>query len=224
MSHFTLMILSESSNITGETVNAIIDPMLARYSEEIEVPEYDRECHCVGEIAHQEIIDAVELAYPIEALSKEISVWAKENTDCSDPFDPAIEEQWEVLQRPRDAYHAALKESRTDLKDPNPKCNMCKGGGTYRSTYNPEAKWDWYVVGGRWAGLLPGDRDIAPLCEVPNEMVTRAVMTPDGAWHENGSMGWFGMSYGRDEDWPEKQLELREKYPNATAIIVDCHI
>ncbi len=24
-----------------------------------------------------------------------------------------------------------------------------------KSTYNPDSKWDWYQMGGRWAGLLP---------------------------------------------------------------------
>ena len=35
--------------------------------------------------------------------------------------------------------------------------------GNELSTYNPNSKWDWYVVGGRWAGMLkkkhPADED-----------------------------------------------------------------
>lgn len=30
----------------------------------------------------------------------------------------------------------------------------CAGTGTYRSSYNPQSKWDWWVIGGRWTGWL----------------------------------------------------------------------
>lgn len=30
----------------------------------------------------------------------------------------------------------------------------CGATGTYKSTYNPRSKWDWYVIGGRWAGWI----------------------------------------------------------------------
>jgi hypothetical protein len=31
----------------------------------------------------------------------------------------------------------------------DPKCGECKGTGIYKSTYNPNSKWDWYSIGGR---------------------------------------------------------------------------
>ena len=56
----------------------------------------------------------------------------------------------------------------------------------------------------------------------------RAVVTPDGGWHEIGRMGWWGIS-------SEGQAELREwighfrerfvePYLDCTATVVDCHI
>jgi len=30
----------------------------------------------------------------------------------------------------------------------------CQGTGTYRSTENPDYKWDWWVIGGNWNGWL----------------------------------------------------------------------
>ncbi len=34
----------------------------------------------------------------------------------------------------------------------------CMGTGITTSTYNPESKWDWWVIGGRWAGFfIPED-------------------------------------------------------------------
>ena len=29
------------------------------------------------------------------------------------------------------------------------------GVAFHMSTYNPDSKWDWWVIGGRWAGMLP---------------------------------------------------------------------
>lgn len=33
-------------------------------------------------------------------------------------------------------------------------CESCKGTGVYKTTYNPDSRWDWYSVGGRWSGAL----------------------------------------------------------------------
>jgi hypothetical protein len=33
-------------------------------------------------------------------------------------------------------------------------CSACKGSGQAEITRNPKARWDWYVVGGRWSGSL----------------------------------------------------------------------
>jgi hypothetical protein len=33
-------------------------------------------------------------------------------------------------------------------------CDECEGSGTIMSTSNPDARWDWYSVGGRWKGTL----------------------------------------------------------------------
>lgn len=59
---------------------------------------------------------------------------------------------------------------------------------------------------------------------------TRAVVTPDGAWHEVGEMGWFGCSSEEPEDiikwvdayWDTFMKPALEKNWNIS--IVDCHI
>lgn len=93
--------------------------------------------------------------------------------------------------------------------------------GEVYSTYNPNSKWDWYQIGGRWSGLLKlkdgafgkmGERswatkdddiaedmvDMAKVRDVDwesmNDFITYAVITPDGKWHSKGEMGWFGFS------------------------------
>lgn len=57
---------------------------------------------------------------------------------------------------------------------------------------------------------------------------TFAAVTPDGQWHEQGKMGWWGMSDddGEDEDkWIEGfQKMLDEADPDYYVYMVDCHI
>lgn len=49
----------------------------------------------------------------------------------------------------------------------------CGGTGFYESTYSPESKWDWFVIGGRWTGYLDDydprdDPDNWELCDLCN--------------------------------------------------------
>lgn len=58
---------------------------------------------------------------------------------------------------------------------------------------------------------------------------TFAVVTPDGEWHEQGQMGWFGMSDETDEQAREWNDKYKEKFidtadPSWILTIVDCHI
>lgn len=51
--------------------------------------------------------------------------------------------------------------------------SLSEGGDWVRKT-NPNAKWDWWVVGGRWSGFLP----LKPLDEEPDRIAESGVGTP----------------------------------------------
>ncbi|MGL4555395.1 MAG: hypothetical protein ACRC33_29860 [Gemmataceae bacterium] len=55
------------------------------------------------------------------------------------------------------------------------------------STSNPDAKWDWYEIGGRWQGKLPNDvASCHSLLLRPARLRTllpHDFLTPDGKWH-----------------------------------------
>jgi len=130
----------------------------------------------------------------------------------------------------------------------DPECDECAGKGTSRSTYNPKSKWDWWRVGGRWDGLLVGEvrrsdngfnfgeehtqlrhnsRVVASLpTPLPEDLVPFAIVTPDGAWHDRGRMGWWGMvSDATDRDqWGAQVREQLAAHPTALAVVLDCHI
>ena len=118
---------------------------------------------------------------------------------------------------------------------------------------NPEAKWDWFTFGGRWAGKLvlkPGhtgvlsgeseDEDVkfSPLevdqarCGDIDWEKTRQSFSPfavlkRGQWYEQGQMGWFAIVRERksDEIWEDEITRLLEGVPDdETVSVFDCHI
>lgn len=99
--------------------------------------------------------------------------------------------------------------------------------GNVLSTYNPQAQWDWWVIGGRWGGywvakteefaarsrsltrpsafgLAEGTEDplridAGRIADIEPESLrpTFAYVDLDGTWHQKGEMLWFGFT--RDE-------------------------
>lgn len=122
------------------------------------------------------------------------------------------------------------------------------------STYNPDSKWDWYSLGGRWSGafiiLKDGCHgaigesgafdnevgvDSARKCDIDFDAIKErgretfipfAVLYND-EWIEKGSMGWFGVHTDTytDEEWEDIVWNIVEGLPDETLIsFYDCHI
>jgi hypothetical protein len=125
--------------------------------------------------------------------------------------------------------------------------------GNIVSTYNPKSKWDWYVVGGRWdrSVLNPvlvkhhPERKVTETytepawdeygngvnyCrkkDVTTKRTTFAFLDRDGEWHEQGSMGWWGMvADKKDGDaWEDEFNALFDKVNDGDwLMVVDVHI
>ena len=89
-----------------------------------------------------------------------------------------------------------------------------------------DSRWDWWVEGGRWEGLLKvGDKRVnsARVKDIDFDsapFVTFAVLTPDCEWEEQEPL------WGVDSDW---NAHYRERFIdtadlNMILTIVDCHI
>jgi hypothetical protein len=119
--------------------------------------------------------------------------------------------------------------------------------GEVYSTRNPNSKWDWYSLGGRWSGMLkvkegatiatvgrPGvfanetgidsalKKDILNL----NDLNTFAVLK-DGQWYERGKMCWWAIVVDEKKDgqWDEEFKKLIADLSDETLLsIYDCHI
>ena len=104
--------------------------------------------------------------------------------------------------------------------------------GELYSTYNPNSKWDWYKVGGRWSKILKTKNEnyvnIAKKKNILNlKEITSFALVIDGKWYEKGKMGWWGLVSDKKEEneWEEEFRKLIDNLPNETLItIVDCHI
>ena len=218
-----------------------VDELLAPYSELLEVPK-----HVV--YTRQEAID----------LARDLFKECKDKTD---------DECWEFI----------AEDYADDMKDED---------GNLYSNSNPNAKWDWYELGGRWSdslrlkdGSTADEAKIRDIDFTPNknayragqrfwdavvegrkfpgsdryfalykkeyyierygtreeyaksssEFKTFAVVTPDGEWHEQGEMGWFGLS----SDTPAEARKWHDDYqamfidsadPDLILSVYDCHI
>lgn len=109
--------------------------------------------------------------------------------------------------------------------------------GNEWSTYNPKSQWDWWVIGGRWKGMLNNTagrkaevwngKDILRRRDLRVPESTFAYLTKDGTWVEKGSMGWFGMASNLkdQEDWDKTMAEYLLTVPGEDwLVVVDCHI
>lgn len=95
----------------------------------------------------------------------------------------------------------------------------------YMSTYNPDSKWDWYVVGGRWNDIVPGNQCLAEQVESAFESrnYLPSVIIDEDGWHTTKDWGWFG-SYSLIEGKENIVKEKLAQHKGKIVYIVDFHI
>ena len=95
---------------------------------------------------------------------------------------------------------------------------------------NPDGKWDWYVLGGRWPGYLtePTGGEILPARKVPLNVLRHlphALILPDGRWLERETWNSEREDFDRIEDrlWAETFKHALRDYADHLAVVVDYH-
>ena len=203
MSHYVVLaLLTAEQAIDRQTTESSLEELLEPFSENREVEPYQRECHCIGWNAKMKAIELAKTeGHDIEAIRTEY--WQR-------PEEERTDENWKAVIEPLQNAQDAHEKAQPDYKKPDPECERCNGTGTYESQYNPQSKWDWWVIGGRWTGLLvpnydpSKDPDNIVTCSLCNGTGTR----PDGVlrfgkeWAEscNGCNGCNGT--GKSVKWP----------------------
>ena len=232
MSHFSVMVIGED----------YVD-QLAIFDEDIEMPRYVKYTKAqLIEKKRKEIEDYRTTVYAEYLKNKEAYVRScHENMKHLDYLDNEFPKmlKWKA---PR-LYKEAIKYCKPE--------DIGADGEVY-TTENPNSKWDWYTVGGRWAGLLKlkdgivsnppnfsygwseedknkllneNRTDVALKSQIANldEIVCFAFLK-DGIWHERGEMRWFDCVSNEKMDWDDQFKKLVRELPDDSLItIVDCH-
>jgi hypothetical protein len=104
-------------------------------------------------------------------------------------------------------------------------CNGCSGSGASRNFHNREMDHGELCGKSRSVNVLPVKTILAKYAD--DEHTTHAVVTPDGKWHEQGEMGWFGTTRGpakTENNWKAEWLKLLKEHKDLTATLVDAHV
>ena len=121
-----------------------------------------------------------------------------------------------------------------------PEWTNCKGGVDraglyYLSTCNPDGYWDWYEIGGRWHGYIPGSRRNAiaagKLAASPKlaDRLPCYILTPDGEWIEHMrcyvSPDWKDVKIEqmKPEDWLQLVRDTLNRWDDHQVVCVDIH-
>ncbi len=233
MSHFTVLVITSIKNNVEELISKESDLLLAPYSENLEVDEYDKPCYCLGSKAREEVNrqsenkfgswNDVRAKFQDKISPKPDKEWGEMTEEEISTFQDAQNKAWEEFTKDKREFDESAFESHSLKNTPDPECCDCHGKGTYRSTQNPDSKWDWYCVGGRWSGECHVDKqNIFPVKELVGQ--TFAVVTPDGKWYEKGEMGWWAVVSNEKKEWPDIFKKLIEPYNENYSVLMDCHI
>jgi hypothetical protein len=246
MSHFSVYVLVKKAE--EKQVAAVLAP----YDENKTVRSYETDCYCVGQEAEGAARAAVEAEQSLDSLRASFRIAHPLPPGCKSEWDrPHKDEEarTELWRKYTAAYFGRVEEltkahARYDM--PNSSCGNCNGTGKYKTTYNPKSKWDWYAIGGRWAGTFRNmprpssfdevykDRRINDeylkvrdlLAGWAEDMTPFAVLAPEEGWVERGQMGWWACvsNEKKRSDWEQEVKALLAKYPDLYAVNVDCHI
>ena len=242
MSHFvTLVILPEGT--TMEMVEPVTAQLLEPFSASREVEPFEMECPCVGMNARMIVEKQVNKTHNLNNIREQFKKLPKE-----EQTDAKLAE----ILAPRNALREKLF-AKHPLKDkPKARCKTCHGTGKMIARFNPNTRWDWWVIGGRWdgwifgperqktssdkkAGYNFGDEHHKPenntrrVAEIPIDnpfYIPFAVVTPDSQWFEQGEMGMFAVVIDpkSDDEWHQTVKAILSRYPDNLAVAVDCHI
>lgn len=230
MSHFALLVITP--NGTPEEAEELLKP----FDENLSVEPYTKPCWCLGTLAKIRVQDQLDKEFPLKELQFEFHS-RKDIRDATEEsklagnfgFSSYIDDEWDKFyEHPRQMRRRDLMGEQPDQNQVDPNCIDCCGSGVEQSTYNPNSKWDWYRIGGKWSEMVHGWQQITA-----GEFVTKivddepfrtfAVLTPDG-WFEKSKL--YGRYDACDEnpEWPAIYDDLLRKYKDMRVLVYDCHI
>lgn len=209
MSHFTVGVIVPPEEFSN--VDSFIEQQLAPFDEAIKVAPY--------------------VSYTLEKAKQALETEIRHFTRIIESRNPAYD--LKRCQQALDELQAMTPEDRfAEYLRGHTHFNT---QGEPLSRYNPAGKWDWYQIGGRWNGWLhdrdckssEDDDNVATVEHViARDKIPFALVTPDGSWHEQGQMGWWGAVIDGKEtvDWHAEAKAILQNYLDHSMVLVDAHI
>lgn len=162
MSHFLLAVLLPGP-LERDAAEQALEPLLAPFDENLSVPAYQTDCFCVGWAARSAAREQLDAAQPRLARRRKHlrrrQQQLHEQARGADADQAALQRSARRLEQAWQRWHGDEQAAREQLERshplygrPDPGCENCAGSGRYRSEANPQGRWDWWQVGGRWTG------------------------------------------------------------------------
>ncbi|MDE6397885.1 MAG: hypothetical protein K2L51_01035 [Clostridiales bacterium] len=137
MSHFTVALITK-----GKPTSELIDEMLAPYDENKEVEHFTSREELIKKTRAE--IEKYEKTVYAEYLADKEKYISESNNEAHIKY---ISEEFpkKLAWTDEECYQYAIRCEDAE--------NICDDGSLC-STYNPNSKWDWYSIGGRYVGML----------------------------------------------------------------------
>lgn len=163
MSHFFTMAIVDHTD--HENLEDVLGEIMSPYDENKRVPEYETDCYCVDSLARHEARSKAwdtlkeETGFDLDGMRAKF----RDEVETVDMDWEESNKAWQEFTGEWFARRDELEEkyhNEHPMKDkPENDCEDCTGTGRRMTEYNPLSKWDWYQIGGRWAGAFESDYD-----------------------------------------------------------------
>jgi hypothetical protein len=231
MHSLTLVISSDSLGQIVDDVNNLL--LGSEASPGKSFPNYEVTCSCFNSIARNDSFKKFDSSPEGIELSTHLKEARQKHDESAE--DHLLQYRSKVVHQLEQAHPEYLKI------DSN--CDICLGTGFFQTSRDPRKHWDYWVIGGRWSGLLPDfvstsddineqlRHNFAKVADIPETVPIAVVVTPEGYWYEGpyyiSKESLKELVYEHEvrayDQWKKKISELKEKYPNHYAVIIDCH-
>jgi hypothetical protein len=207
----------------SEEIGAVVWDLLEPFCEHLEVDPYEDVCECV---THGAFMQAAGLADEKFGPLPERRIMIRKTSTVTEDEYP-FKERHEFLYK---RYDELLPTATAD-----PECDECNGKGKRIVTYNPNSKWDWWVVGEGFSnGILnPAIKKSCGISFTNNEMVPVkcldcdkleipfAVVTPDGQWLDEDQR--ITKEGEEDVGWDAKVRTILAQHEDCILVAVNFH-